>query len=109
MRNEEGHAAVHCSAPVNIKAPSGEGQIRSVGYDRRRDWLEIEFTPGHMMCGSPIRLRRPIYQQLLAAKPMYLFLHQILKPCGVRFQYVCTEAKRAIMMAGIACGLLGFE
>jgi len=33
-------------------------------------------------------------------KPMYLFLNQILKPRGVRFQYVRTEAKRAIMMAG---------
>jgi hypothetical protein len=41
---------------------------------------------------------------------MYLFLHRILKARGVRFEYVRTEAKRAIMMAGIACELLyGFE
>src|SRR5262249_28531555 len=45
-----------------------------------------------------------------AAKPMYLFLNQILKTRRVRFVYVRTETKRAIMMARIAYGLLyGFE
>jgi hypothetical protein len=96
---------VHCSAPVNIKAPSGEGQIRSVGYDRRRDSLEIEFT-----WTDDVRQFYPVapalYRQLLAAKPMYLFLKRILELRGVRFQYVRTEAKRAIMMARIACELL---
>jgi hypothetical protein len=43
-----------------------------------------------------------LYRQLLTAKPMYLFLHQILKPRGVRFQYVPTEAKRAIMLELLA-------
>ena len=47
-----------------------------------------------------------VYRQLLAAKPMYLFLRRILKLRGVRYEYVRTEAKRAIMMAGIACELL---
>ena len=50
------------------------------------------------------------YRQLLAAKPMYLFLRRILKLRGMRFDYVRTETKRAIMMARIAYGLLyGFE
>ena len=84
-------------------------QIRSVGYDRRRGRLEIEFT-----WTDDVRQFYPVapalYRQLLTAKPMYLFLHQILKPRSVRFQCVRTEAKRAIMMAGIACDLLyGFE
>jgi hypothetical protein len=88
-----------CTAPppVNIKAPSGEGQIRSVGYDRSRDSLEFQFTWTY-----DVRQFYPVspvlYRQLLTAKPMYLFLHQILKPRGVRFQYVRTEAKRAIML-----------
>jgi NAD(P)-dependent dehydrogenase (short-subunit alcohol dehydrogenase family) len=46
-------------------------------------------------------------RQLLAAKPMYLFLDRIFERRGVRFQYVRTEAKRAIMLARIACELLG--
>jgi KTSC domain len=76
-------------------------QIRSLGYDRRRGRLEIEFT-----WMDDVRQIYPVsptvYRQLLPANPMYLFLNQILKPRGVRFQYVRTEAKRAIMMAGIA-------
>ena len=47
-----------------------------------------------------------VYRQLLAAKPLYLFLNQILKQRGIRFQYVRTDAKRAIMMAGVANELL---
>jgi len=108
MRNEEGHAAVHCSAQLTSKRHPVKDKFGALVTIGGATGLRSS-SPGHMMCGSPIRLRRPIYQQLLAAKPMYLFLHQILKPCGVRFQYVCTEAKRAIMMAGIACGSLGFE
>jgi hypothetical protein len=81
-------------------------QIRSIGYDRRRGRLEIEFT-----WTDDVRQFYPVapavYRQLLAAEPMYLFLDQILKLRGVRFDYVRTEAKRAIMMAGIACELLG--
>ena len=42
----------------------------------------------------------------IAAKPMYLFLDRILQG-RIRVEYVRTEAKRAIMMAGIACELLG--
>jgi hypothetical protein len=47
-----------------------------------------------------------MYRQLLAAKPMYLFLHRIIRLRGVRFRYVSTEAKRPIMMAIIANELL---
>jgi len=50
-----------------------------------------------------------VYRELITAKPMYLFLDRILKPRGIRFQYVRTEAKRAIMMARIACELLRAE
>jgi hypothetical protein len=36
---------VHCDEPLNIKRqPAKDIQIRSVGYDRRRGRLEIEFT-----------------------------------------------------------------
>jgi KTSC domain len=101
---------VHCVEPLNItRQPVNDIQIRSLGYDRRRGRLEIEFT-----WTDDVRQFYPVapalYRQLLAAKPMYLFLHQIPKPRSVRFQYVRTEAKRAIMMAGMACELLyGFE
>jgi KTSC domain len=101
---------VHCVEPLNItRQPVNDIQIRSIGYDRRRGRLEIEFT-----WTDDVRQFYPVapavYRQLLAAKPMYLFLKRILELRGVRFQYVRTEAKRAIMMAGIACELLyGFE
>jgi len=79
-------------------------QIRSVDYDRRRGRLEIEFT-----WTDDVRQFYPVapavYRQLLAAKPMYLFLNRILKSRRVRFEYVRAEAKRANMMAGIACEL----
>ena len=98
---------IHCVEPLNIELqPVKDIQIRSVGYDRRRGRLEIEFT-----WTDDVRQFYPVaptvYRQLLAAKPMYLFLNRILKWRGVRFEYVRTEAKRAIMMAGIASELLG--
>ena len=97
---------VHCAEPLNIKRhPVKDIQIRSLGYDRRRGRVEIEFT-----WTDDVRQFYPVapavYWQLLAAKPMYLFLKRILELRGVRFQYVRTEAKRAIIMAGIACELL---
>jgi len=97
----------HCVEPLNIKRqPVKDVQIRSVGYDRRRGRLEIEFT-----WTDDVRRFYPVapavYRQLLRAKPMYLYLRQILKPGGIQFQYVRTEAKRAIMMARIAYELLG--
>jgi len=97
---------IHCVEPLNVKRqPVNDIQIRSLGYDRRRGRLEIEFT-----WTDDVRQFYPVspvlYRQLLRAKPMYLFLDRILKPRGVRFEYVRTEAKRAIMMAGIACELL---
>jgi hypothetical protein len=101
---------IHCVDPLTIKRhPVEDVQIRSIGYDRRRGRLGIEFT-----WTDDVRQFYPVapavYRQLLAAKPMYLFLKRILELRGVRFQYVRTEAKRAIMMAGIACELLyGFE
>jgi hypothetical protein len=100
----------HCIEPLTIKRqPVKDVQIRSVGYDRRRGRLEIEFTwTDDVRQFSPVA--PAVYRQLLAAKPMYLFLKRILELRGVRFQYVRTEAKQAIMMAGIACELLyGFE
>jgi len=87
------------------RQPVKDVQIRSVGYERRRGRLEIEFT-----WTDDVRQFYPVspsvYRQLLAAKPMYLFFNRILELRGVRFRYVRTEAKRAIMMAGIACELL---
>jgi hypothetical protein len=96
---------VHCVEPLNItRQPVNDIQIRSLGYDRRRGRLEIEFT-----WTDDVRqfysVAPALYRQLLAAKPIYLLLKRILELRGVRFQYVRTEAKRAIMMAGIACEL----
>jgi hypothetical protein len=101
---------IHCADPLNItRQPVKDIQIRSVGYDRRRGRLEIEFTwTDDVRHFYPVAPR--VYRQLLAAKPMYLFLKRVLEHRGVRFRHVRTEAKRAIMMAGIACELLyGFE
>ena len=96
----------HCVEPLNIKRKRVKDvQIRCVGYDRLRGRLEIEFTWTDDV--RQFYLVAPAaYRQLLAAKPMYLFLNRILKSRGVRFEYVRTETKRAIMMAGIACELL---
>jgi KTSC domain len=73
-------ATEHHTQPVN------DIQIRSLGYDRRRGRLEIEFT-----WTDDVRQFYPVapalYRQLLAAKPMYLFLKRILELRGVRFQY----------------------
>ena len=65
----------HGVGPLNIKRqPVKDVQISSVGYDRRRGRLEIEFT-----WTDDVRQFYPIapsvYRQLLAAKPMYLFLN----------------------------------
>jgi hypothetical protein len=97
---------VHCVEPLDgNKKTVKDIQIRSVGYDRSRGRLEIEFT-----WTDDVRQFYPLapamYRQLLTAKPMYLFLNRILKSRRVRFEYVRTEAKRAIMMAGIATELL---
>ena len=73
-------------------------QIRSVGYDRRRGRLEIEFT-----WTDDLRQFYPVapavYRQLLAAKPMYLFLNRLLVSRSLREQHVRTEASRVLMMA----------
>src|SRR5262249_42395614 len=97
---------VHCVEPLTIKRqPVKDVQIRRVGYDRRRGRLEIEFT-----WTDDVRQFYPVppavYRQLLASDPMYLFLDRILRLRGVRFDYVRTEVKRAILMAGIANELL---
>ena len=91
------------------RQPVKDAQLRNVGYDRRRGRLEIEFT-----WTDDVRQFYPIapavHRQLLAARPMYLFLNRILKSRTVRFGYVRTEAKQAIMMARIANELTyGFE
>ncbi len=101
-----GCVIVSIASNLNTKRkPVNDVQIRSVGYDRRRGRLEIEF-----IWTNDVRQFYPVapaaYRQLLAAKPMYLFLNRILKPQVIRFDYVRTEAKRAIMMAGIANELL---
>jgi hypothetical protein len=97
---------IHCVDPLGTQRhPVKDLQIRSVGYDRRRGRLEIEYTwtddVRHIYPESPV-----IFRQLLAARPMYLFLDRIYKMRGVRFVYVRTEAKQAIMMAGIGANIL---
>jgi len=98
---------VHCVEPLNIKRqPVKDIQIRSLGYDRTRGRLEIEFT-----WTDDVRQFYPVspatFRRLLAARPMYLFLDRdILKPSWIRSEYVRTESKRALMMARMACGLL---
>jgi hypothetical protein len=96
---------VHCVEPLGTRRqPVSDLQIRSVGYDRSRGRLEIEFT-----WTDDVRQFYPIspqlYRQLLASRPMYLFLGQVLKARSMRWAYVRTEAKEAIMMAGIALQL----
>src|SRR5262245_25013987 len=64
---------VHCVEPLNIKRGAVKDiQIRSVGYDRRRGRLEIEFT-----WTDDVRQFYPVapsvYRQLMRTKPMYLF------------------------------------
>jgi KTSC domain-containing protein len=98
---------VHCVDPLGIvRQRVKDLQIRSLGYERRRGRLEIEFT-----WTDDVRQFYPIspqlYRQLLASRPMYLFLHQMLKRRSMRWAYVRTEAKQAIMMAGIALELTG--
>jgi len=101
---------VHCVEPLNVKRlPVNDIQIRSLGYDRRRGRLEIEFT-----WTDDVRQFYPVapamYRQLLAAKLMYLFVNRILRARRVRFEYVRTESKRALMMARIAYQLMrGFS
>ena len=90
---------VHCVEPLNIKRqPAKDIQIRSVGYDRRRGRIEIEFT-----WTDDVRQFYPVapavYRQLLAAKPMYLFLNRLLLSRLVREQRVRAEAGRVLMMA----------
>jgi len=73
-------------------------QIRSVGYDRRRGRLEIEFT-----WTDDVRQFYPVapsvYRQLMRTKPMHLFLHRLLASRSLRAQRVRTEAGRVLMMA----------
>jgi len=73
-------------------------QIRSVGYDRRRERLAIEFT-----WTDDVRQFYPVapavYRQLLAAKPMYVFLNRLLASRSIREQRLRTEAGRVLMMA----------
>jgi len=79
-------------------------QIRSVGYDRRRVRLEIEFTRT-----DDVRQFYPvspsIYRQLLRAKPMYLFLNRILASRSIRGQRVRTEVGRVLFDGGSAGGI----
>ena len=101
---------MHCVEPLNINRHRvNDLLIRSVGYDRRRGRLEIEFTwTDDVRQFYPVS---PVTFELLAAKPMYLFLDRyILKPSWIRSEYVRTESKQAIMMARIAYQLLrGFD
>jgi KTSC domain len=99
---------IHCVDPLPIQRESVKDLwIRSLGYDRRRGRLEIEFT-----WTADVRQFHPIspvlYRELLRARPMYLFLDQkIMRARWIRSQYVRTEEKRAMMMVGIANQLLG--
>ena len=94
-----GCATVPCVEPLNIKRQAVEDvQIRSVGYDRRRGRLEIEFT-----WTDNVRQFYPVppsaYRQLLAATPMYLFLRRGLVSRSLRERRVRTEASRVLMTA----------
>jgi KTSC domain len=62
----------HCVEPLKSKRhPVKDIQIRSVGYDRRRGRLEIEFT-----WTDDVRqfyaVAPAMYRQLLAAKPVFV-------------------------------------
>src|SRR5215831_9438370 len=90
---------VHCVEPLNIKRQQvNDVQIRSLGYDRTRGRLEVEFT-----WTDDVRQFYPVapalYRQLLAANPMYLFLNRLLASRSLRAQRVRTEAGRLLMMA----------
>jgi len=100
----------HCVEPLNIKRqPVEDVQVRSVGYDRRRGRLEIEFT-----WMDDVRQFYPVspaaeYRQLLAANPMYLFLNRLWASKSLREQRVRTEASRVLMMARQLEELLVYE
>jgi len=83
-------------------------QIRSIGYDRRRGRLEIEFT-----WTDDVRQFYPVapsvYRQLMRAKPIYLFLRRLLDSRSLRSQHVRTEAGRVLMMARQLEELLVYE
>ena len=83
-----------CTVDFGFKRqPVQDIQIRSLGYDRKRWRLEIEF-----IWTDDVRQFYPVppdvYRQLLTAMPMYLFLARILTSRGVRFDYVRIEAKK---------------
>jgi len=83
-------------------------RFRSVGYDRGRGPLEIEFT-----WTDDVRQFYPIspaeYRQLLAAKPMYLFLNRLWASKSLQEQRMRTEVSRALMMARQLEELLVYE
>src|SRR5262249_21088877 len=97
---------VHCVEPLNIRRQRLM-TLRFVALVTNGDAADSRLnSPGLMTCGSSIRLRQPYVGNCSRRKLMYLFLRRILKFHAVRFDYVRTESKRAIMMAGIACELL---
>ena len=89
----------HCVDPLNMKRQLvNDIQIRSVGYDRRRGRLEIEFTwTDNVRQFYPIA--PAVYSKLLMSKPMYLFLNRVLASRSVREQRVRTEAGHVLMRA----------
>jgi hypothetical protein len=89
----------HCVEPLDFPRRAVDDLwIRSLGYDRRRGRLEIEFT-----WKADVRVFYPVapavYRQLLAANPMYLFLNARIMKTAIRSAYVRTGAKRVVMMA----------
>src|SRR5262249_39644328 len=83
---------VHCVDPLNIQRHRVKDlQIRSVGNDRRRGGLEIEF-----MWTDDVRQVYPVapamYRELLAAKPMYLFLE------GIQQRGICFVPGEFVLM-----------
>jgi hypothetical protein len=97
---------VHCVEPLGVRRQQVDDlQIRSLGYELRRGRLEVEFTwtddVRHIYPVSPVT-----FHQLLTARPMYLFLDRIYKTKGIRWDYVRTDDKGALMMAGIALNFL---
>ena len=95
----------HCVEPLHFqRKPVDDLRIRSVGYDRLNGRLEIEYTWNEVLQFHPVA--PATYWQLLAARPMYLFFDRMAQSRAIRWEYVRTETKRALMMAGITSIIL---
>src|SRR5215471_7624888 len=85
---------LHCVEPLNIKRQRvNDIQIRSVGYERRRGRLEIEFTwTDDVRQYYPVSLA--VYRHMMRTKPMLPSLNRLMPSRSVREQRVRTVAGR---------------